>query len=197
MGLLILLALLIVPPALVSVLRGTRLFWLPGVALFGVAVLAFASMSDAHGEAGVMRAMANGILGIAGMCCGAYGVICLVVAARPRRLPGANPDQSAAVELPPVRQVLGRWLTTRALWLPGIALIGLAIVQFVSLVSGHGEAGVTQTMTDGILGVVGLFCGAVCLVVADRARRRPGATADQAAAVELPSARVVSHPPRT
>lgn len=55
MDLLVLFAVLGIPPVLVSVVRGTRLFWLPGVALFGVAILAFASMSDAHGEAGVMR----------------------------------------------------------------------------------------------------------------------------------------------
>jgi len=105
MGLVVLFAVLFVPPVLVSVLRGTRLFWLPGVALFGVAITAFASMSEAHGEAGVTQALANGILGISGLCCGIYGLICLVVAARPNRRPGATADQPPTVELPSARVV--------------------------------------------------------------------------------------------
>jgi len=82
MGLLVLLVLtvLVVPALLVFMLRSTSLFWLPGAALIGLAIVQFASIDGAPGEAGVTQALVNTILVIGGMGCAVYGVICLLVA---------------------------------------------------------------------------------------------------------------------
>lgn len=46
MALLVVLALVIVPPVLVSTLRHTRVFWLPGVLLLVLGGAAFVSVPD-------------------------------------------------------------------------------------------------------------------------------------------------------
>jgi hypothetical protein len=102
MAFLVLLALLVVPPTLVSALKHTPVFWIPGAALLVLGGAAFLSMPDTHGDVGGMNAMAAGVLGIAGMVLLAYGLICLAIGARlnARHARAAAPA-AVVVELPP------------------------------------------------------------------------------------------------
>jgi hypothetical protein len=98
---LILLA-LVLPAALTAALRRTRGFWLPGIGLMALGLIAFAAESDAGGSA----AMGNSVLDLAGLVGLGYGFVCLVAGAIGNlRWTAKTADPPPAAELPRARVV--------------------------------------------------------------------------------------------
>lgn len=88
-------------------LRKTPLYWLPGgiMVALGVAAVAGGQSMDTHGEAGVINALAAGVLAIAGFFAMGYGALCIAVGRwlhRKARKASTNPrDVQVSPPYPP------------------------------------------------------------------------------------------------
>lgn len=103
---LVIVVVLFAPPFLVSALRKTALWWVPGVALAVLGCVVIGSIKDTHGDVGGVAAMGNGFAAIGGMLLFGYAILCFAVPAIGRhRAMTPRPAPQEPVELPPVTVV--------------------------------------------------------------------------------------------
>jgi hypothetical protein len=109
LGPFIVLAVLLLPPLLVSVLKRTPLYWLPGAGLVVLALIIWGTTGEVHSghEENPLAGVGEFIALVAAAALSMYGLICIVVAARmhARALRETTSPQPPTVEPPPATVV--------------------------------------------------------------------------------------------
>ncbi len=78
---LVIVLVLFVPLAFLVVLRRTRFAWLPGVLLIAGAFVLFAMIEPVHDDVGGIGALGNGVMALAAIGGGTYGLVLLAIGA--------------------------------------------------------------------------------------------------------------------